>query len=87
MRVATYAGWCWLRQTGAGPRRMRSVSPRTRPMKTSGTTIDSYFMVWCSPIQNSLKPSSSARTTSSMSSSKHWDRGLLGGWKGMMNMP
>ena len=56
-------------------------------MKTSGTTIDSYFMVWCSPIQNSLKPSSSARTTSSMSSSKHWDRGLLGGWKGMMNMP
>ena len=22
-RPATWAGWCWLRQTGAGPRRMR----------------------------------------------------------------
>ena len=44
-RLATWAGWCWLRQTGAGPRRMRLVSPRARAMKISGITMFSYFIV------------------------------------------
>ena len=44
-RPATWAGWCWLRQTGAGPRRMERVSPRARAMKISGITTFSYFIV------------------------------------------
>ena len=56
-------------QTGAGPMRMVFVSPSARPMKISGITMFSYRMVWCSPIQNSVNPSSSARTISSRSSS------------------
>ena len=43
-------------QTGAGPIRIVFVSPRARPMKISGITMFSYFIVWCSPIQNSVKP-------------------------------
>ena len=68
-RLATIAGWCWLRQMGAGPMRMLLVSRIAAAMKISGLTMFSYAIVWCSPIQNSLKPISSVRTISSMSSS------------------
>ena len=38
-------------------------------MNSSGMVMFSYAIVWCSPIQNSSKPISSARMANSMSSS------------------
>ena len=67
--LATWSGWCCWRHTGAGPMWMLFVCGIAAAMNSSGMVMFSYAIVWCSPIQNSSKPNSSARMTSSMSSS------------------
>ena len=54
---------------GAGPMCMVLVCGMAAAMNSSGMVMFSYAMVWCSPIQNSSNPNSSARMASSMSSS------------------
>ena len=56
-------------------------------MNTSLAGIGSHMAVWCCPIQASVKPSSSAHNTHSMSSSKVWVRSFCGGCNGIMNFP
>ena len=66
---------------------MFDVSLIAAAMNNSGIGMFSNAIVWCSPIQNSSKPSSSARITSSMSSSYACASGLAASWNGMMKMP
>ncbi|GIS62420.1 MAG: hypothetical protein CM1200mP2_46450 [Planctomycetaceae bacterium] len=56
MRLATAAGWCWFRQMGAGPSGSLGLA-QCPLMNISGLTMFSNCIVWCSPIQNSEKPS------------------------------
>src|SRR4029450_10223244 len=70
-----------------GPMRMRRVSMSACATSRSGAGCGSHGAVWCSPIQASLKPSSSAQRSVWRS---HWwpsYSGRSGGCEGIVNRP
>ena len=69
------------------PMRILLVCGSTWAMNRSLAGIGSHMAVWCWPIQASLKPSSSAHRTHSVSSSKVSVRSFCGGCSGIMNFP
>src|SRR5262249_52057694 len=85
--AATMAGWWLGRLMTAVPNAMVGVRSSRRAKNISGEGMGSVVAEKCSPSHSSSKPSWSASTDFSLSSSSVLQNVRSGGWTGIMNIP